>query len=294
MTHAHAEGYTVDWPEKVAGLVEIARHDREWYAELARTLVQPGDRAAVDVGCGGGGMTLALATALGGEGVVAAVDGAPEMLAAVGARLDELPAGHARVEFVAADLGGMAPVRTALGRPADLVWASASVHHAGDQQAAVDALAALLGPGGRLALAEGGLPSRHLPWDVGVGEPGMEVRLEAAHDRWFGRMRAELPGSRPMPYGWTEALRRAGLVEVTTRTTLRERPAPLSERDRWHALDRLGAMVDKLRPIGLLDPADLAAWDRLLDPADEAWLGRRGDLQRLEARSVHMGVHPGV
>jgi SAM-dependent methyltransferase len=295
LTHAHPDDYTVDWPEKVAGLVDIARDDREWYGELARTLVRPGDRAAVDVGCGGGGMTLALAAALGSDGVVVATDSAPEMLAAVAGRLDDLPAGRARVEFVAADLGsGVGPVRAALGRPADLVWASASVHHTGDQQAAVDALAGLLGAGGRLALAEGGLAARHLPWDVGVGEPGLELRLEAAHDRWFARMRVELPGSRPMPYGWTQALRRAGLVDVTTRTTLRERPVPLPERDRDHALDRLGTMVEKLRPTGLLDPADLAVWDRLLDPADEAWLGRRGDLQRLDARSVHVGVRPGV
>ena len=145
---------------------------------------------------------------LGPGGLVVAADGNAEVLAEAGRRLAGVPA---RVELVVADLGdGVEPLRA--HGPADLVWASASVHHVGDQQAAVAALASLLGPGGRLALAEGGLPTRRLPWDVGVGEPGLEVRLEAAQDRWFARMRAALPGSVPMPYGWTEALRRAGLT----------------------------------------------------------------------------------
>jgi SAM-dependent methyltransferase len=226
--------YIVDWSEKAAGLVEMAQDDREWYEALAPTLLRSDDRVAVDIGCGGGGMTLALAAALGERGRVVAVDAEPGLIAAVREQLTaRSPDLLTRVDLIAADLdGGLAPVRAALPGPSDLVWASASVHHLGDQQAAVNALAGLLGPGGRLALAEGGLPARHLPWDLGVGEPGLELRLEAANDRWFTRMRAELPGSTRMPYGWTEALRRAGLVEITTRTTLREQPAPLPEVER--------------------------------------------------------------
>ncbi|WBB55635.1 hypothetical protein [Verrucosispora sp. WMMD573] len=46
-----------------------------------------------------------------------------------------------------------------------------------------------------------------------------------------------------------------------------------------------------MRPTGLLT-ADLDAWDRLLGPADEKWLGHRDDMLRLSARSVHLGVGP--
>lgn len=292
MTSSDPDPYVIDWSEKAGRLVEAARDEADWYAALVASLRRPGDRVAVDVGCGGGGMTLALATALGEGGQVVAVDGAPELLDAVRAQLAKHD-GLARVDLVAADLGdGVAAVRAALTGPAHLVWASASVHHVGDQQAAVDALASLLAPAGRLALAEGGLPTRHLPWDLGVGEPGLELRLEAANDRWFTRMRAELPGSVRMPYGWTGALRRAGLVDVTTRTTLRESPAPLDEADRRQLVDRLARWVGELRPTGLLDPDDLAAWDRLLDPDDPAWLGHRDDVFRLTARSVHLGTRP--
>jgi SAM-dependent methyltransferase len=286
----------MDWVAKAPTLVEAARDEQSWYESMAAALLRPGDRTAVDIGCGGGGMTLALAAALGvvaGQAAqVVAVDGEPELLAAVREALGARPGrALARVDTVAADFGeGVEPVRTMLAAPADLVWASASVHHAGDQQAAVDALVSLLAAGGQLALAEGGLPARHLPWDLGVGEPGLELRLDAAGDVWFNRMRADLPGSVRMPYGWTEAMHRAGLVGVTTRTVLREMPAPLPEPERQRLAERFTRWVDRLRPTGLIDQADLAAWDRLLDPSGAAWLGHRTDTFRLEARSVHLGV----
>jgi SAM-dependent methyltransferase len=290
-----SDPYIVDWAEKAAGLVEVARDEQAWYEAMAPALLRPDDRVAVDVGCGGGGMTLALAAALGEHGRVVAVDAEPELLAAVRvAVLARSGDGLAPVETVAADLGeGVEPVRVALGGPADLVWASASVHHVGDQQAAVGALASLLGAGGQLALAEDGLLARHLPWDVGVGSPGLELRLDAANDKWFTRMRAELPGSVRMPYGWTEALRRAGLVNVTTRTALREWPAPMPEPERHRLAERFVRWIDRLRPTGFLSGEDLATWDRLLDPGGADWLGHRTDVFRLEARSVHLGVRPG-
>jgi SAM-dependent methyltransferase len=276
--------YSIDWSEHADWLAGAAKDDADWYAALAGSLVRPGDRLAVDVGCGGGGMARALAAVLPTGGRAVGVDAASDVLdRARGATPVGLP-----VRYVTADLAGdLAAVRDVLGGPADVVWASAAVHHAGDQQAAVGGLAALLAPGGRLVLSEGGLRPRFMPWDVGVGAPGLEVRLEAAHDAWFAQMRAELPGSVPMPYGWTEALRRAGLTGVTTRSTLLEHPVPLP--DPALALDPLTWRVGRLRAAGLLPAADEAAWDRLLDPDDPAYLGRRTDLYRLEARSVHIG-----
>ncbi|HEX5994290.1 MAG TPA: class I SAM-dependent methyltransferase [Jiangellales bacterium] len=289
-----SDPYVVRWDEKVAGLVEMARDDRPWYDELAGWLLRPGDRVAVDVGCGGGGMTLALAAAMGADGQVVAVDAEPDVLAAVRDQAAGDADRLAEVTLVQADLGdGVEAVRDAMAAPADVIWASASVHHVGDQQRAINALASLLAPDGRLALAEGGLPARHLPWDLGIGAPGLEQRLDAANDRWFTRMREELPGSTPMPYGWPQALRRAGLTGVTTRTFLRERPSPLGTHDTERVIDRFARWVDRIRPTGYLEPSDRHAWDRLLDPADPAWLGHRSDLFSLEARSVHVGERTG-
>lgn len=280
------EPYDIDWTDAADRLAASARTDEDWYRSVAATLVRPGDRVAVDVGCGGGGMAMVLAAALGPDARVIGVDGAPDVLA----RARELT-GNLNVEFVLADLHhGMAPVREQVPDGADLIWASASVHHLGDQQAAVDALAALLREGGRLALAEGGLSPRHLPHDVGVGEPGLESRLQAAQERWFVGMRANLPGAVRMSYGWTEALSRAGLRSVSTRTWLLEQPPPLPTDRLAAVVDRFGHRSARLHEIGLISDDDAAAWRRLLDPTDEAWLGNRGDLFSLDARSVHVGV----
>lgn len=155
------EPYEIDWAAQTARLAVAAEQDREWSERSAAALVRPGDRVAVDVGCGAGGMTAALAAALGPGGLAVGADGSAEVLAAAA---NTHPAGPGRMEWVLADLdAGLDPLKAATGGSADVVWASGSVHHAADQQAAVTALAGLLGPGGRLALAEGGLPARRLP-----------------------------------------------------------------------------------------------------------------------------------
>jgi SAM-dependent methyltransferase len=284
-----SDAYEVDWKEEAGRLVVAARADSGWHETVAAELIRPGDRVAVDVGCGGAGMALALAHTLGHGGLVLAVDGDPEVLAAARSQLDRAHPAETRTVLSNLD-DGVETLRGALPPGgADLIWAAASVHHLADQQAAITALAGLLAPGGRLALAEGGLRPRHLPWDLGLGEPGLEMRLDAAQDAWFAGMRAGLKGSTPMPYGWTAALRRAGLTEVTTRSDLIEHPVPLADDMRDRLLQALSHRVDRMRPTGLLAPGDLDTWERLLDPSDSHWLGHRDDLYWLEARSVHIG-----
>jgi len=305
MAHAHShehghdhehqdDPYVVDWEEATPRLAVAAGADAPWYASVAATLVTPADRITADVGCGGAGMAAALAAAM-TEGRVLAVDGDSGVLEAAQERLAAEALARVAIEFVLDDLGGdLSAVRAATGgRGADVVWASASVHHAGDQQRAVDTLAGLLAPGGRLALAEGGLPLRCLPWEVGVGEPGLEIRLDAAQDMWFTRMRRQLPDAVPMPYGWPAALRRAGLTGVRTATWLFEAPTPLTPADRTRVVAEFGHRVERLKETGLLAADDVAAWTRLLDEGDPAWLGHRDDLQRLTARSVHIGQSEG-
>lgn len=283
--------YAIDWDESRDHLRDTARNDAEWNALAATRLVGPSDRLAVDVGCGGAGMAIALAGALPTDAAVIALDGSAEVLdgARENARAAEIS--EERLAFRQCDLhGGLAGLRKVVTEPADLVWASASVHHVGDQQGAIGQLASLLGTGGRLALAEGGLAPRRLPWDVGVGRPGLELRLDAANDEWFAQMRAELPGSTPMPYGWTEALRRAGLHDVTTFSVLVEKPAPLDAADLDRVLDSIEHRFRRNADRGFLDADDLPSWQRLLDRDDPAWLGHRSDLFLLDVRSIHVGV----
>lgn len=280
----------VDWADDRERLSTAARNDAPWYDTLAASLIESADSLALDVGCGGAGMALALTRALPDQARVLALDASPELLEAARENLAEAGVDPRRATVVRCDLeGGLDAVRAVVPGPADIVWASGAVHHVADQQATVDALAALLAPGGRLALAEGGLRPRLLPWDVGVGEPGLEVRLDAAQDVWFGQMRAALPGSVPMPYGWNEAFRRAGLTDIASRSTLIEQPPPLTAAARTSAIAGLAHRVTRMGATGLIGADDLAAWNRLLDTDDTAWLGRRDDLFVLEARTVHVG-----
>jgi len=284
----HGPGPTVDFGELTEHLARGAEADRAWNAAEVALLVRPGDRVALDVGCGAAGMARALAAA--GVPRVIAADGSADVLAAAAALTDD----H-RITFVHADLpdGLLAladAIRQVSARGADVVWSAAAIHHLGDQQAAIDALAALLAPGGRLAVAEGGLSPRYLPSDLGIGEYGLEDRLIAAHQTWFDRMRAELPGSVRMTYSWAEALRRASLSEVTTRTTVLEKPVPLSADDRAEVLRTIQMRVEQNTEAGTLSDDDVAAWQRLLDPDSDAWLGARSDLASLRAYSVHVGV----
>jgi SAM-dependent methyltransferase len=279
----------VDWAEQAAYLADAARTDAEWYRSVASRLVRPTDRLLVDVGCGGGGMAVALALTAPARRVVA-VDDEPAVLEAAAEVFTEA---GVDVRTAAADAAGdPQALAHAIGGPADLVWASAVVHHAPDQQATVDGLTGLLAPRGRLALAEGGLPRRHLPWDLGTGRPGLESRLEQAQDRWFAAMRDSLPGAVRLPYGWPNALRRAGLVDVTTWTSLIERPAPLSPAERERVAGRLAHRVEWLRERTMLPTEDDEAWSRLLDPDRPEWIGHRDDVFVLDARSVHVGDAP--
>jgi SAM-dependent methyltransferase len=284
-----SDHFDIDWTEAAGRLAESARTDADWYRSVVAVLVGPDDRVAVDVGCGGGGMAVVLAAALGTGGRAIGVDGSADVLAGARALAGGSDLAGGTCEFVLADLHhGMAPLRDVVPDGADVVWASASVHHLGDQQAAVTELAGLLRPGGRLALAEGGLTARHLPHDVGVGEPGLEGRLDAANEVWFNGMRARLPGSVRMPYGWGEALRRAGLSRVTRRSWLLE-PEP----DVAAIADRFGHRYPRLHEMSLISDADAAAWRALLDPAAPEWLGNRNDLGHVEARTVHWGYRAG-
>jgi SAM-dependent methyltransferase len=291
----------IDWSALAGHLRSDATDTAGWTESIAAGLVRDTDRMVVDVGCGAGGMAKSLAAALPAEATVVAIDGDPAVLE----EARSYTGGAVRCELASLD-DGAEPLRAAIGAPADLIWASASVHHAADQQAAIDALASLLAPGGRLALAEGGLPARNLPWDLGIGEPGLELRLDAVQDKWFAAMRAALPGSVPMPYGWTDALTRAGLIGVSTRTVLTEKPVPLSDLDRDRVVTQFQDRVDRLRasaephheqehghghgPVDVMLPAeDLAIWEQLLDPDGPHFLGRRTDLAALSARSIHIG-----
>jgi SAM-dependent methyltransferase len=274
----------------LTNLETSARFDAPWVADAVAWLVEASDRTdgpgplrVLDVGCGAGGAACAFAEAL-APGVVVGFDRDPRLLAV--ARRRAADAGlAARIGWSCAAVDAL-PVEPG---SADVVWASGVVHHLPDQQAAIATLAALLRPGGQLALVEGGLPLRCLPFDIGVGRVGLEARLDEARSRWFADMRDELHGP-PLPYGWPGALRRAGLVDIRVRSFLAEAPPPLDDFGRQVAERHLRSALTELGDRLAADDRDTIA--RLLDPDDAAYIARRDDLMLTAVRTLNVGTAP--
>jgi SAM-dependent methyltransferase len=257
-----------------------AAFDRPWVDEAVGWIMATASGPVADVGCGAGGAACAFAH----HGDVVACDRDPRLIEV--ARRRAAAEGVAdRVRWATGEVGRLPAATGAFG----VVWASGVVHHVADQQAAVGELAGLARPGGTVALVEGGLPLRCLPHDIGLGRPGLEARLDEARARWFEDLRAELHGP-PLPYGWPEALARAGLVDRRSRSFLAEVPPPLDGVGRQVATMHLTSGVEELGD--RLGDDDLATLRRLLDPDDPAWIGHREDLVVTAVRTVHAGTRP--
>ncbi|MER6912023.1 class I SAM-dependent methyltransferase [Streptomyces sp. NPDC000594] len=283
----HHDPHVMDWDE-MGPLLErgaeletpLYRRAAEWLGGIAEPT---GVRRIIDVGSGPGVLTGVLAEAFPRARVVA-VDATPQLLER--ARDRAARSGYAdRFEAHHGELPLPSGAVEALGG-ADLVWAGSVVHHLGDQRAALAELGALLRPGGVLAVVEGGLPTRALPRDIGMGRPGLEARLDAAHADWFQSMRAALPGATDAVEDWRALLAAAGLTPGGSRSFLLDVPAPAPEPVRDHLARGFARARQALA--GVLAEDDLAVLDRLLDPADPLGLALRPDLHLLTARTVHI------
>jgi SAM-dependent methyltransferase len=263
-----------------------------WTAARLRELLGPEKevRRILDIGSGPGVMTCVLAEVF-ADAEAVAVDGTPGLLDRAITRAERLGLGG-RVTVRHTKLpegldGGDERGEGGLGS-ADVVWSSRTVHHLGDQQGALNGLAGVVRPGGLLAVAEGGLPMRFLPRDIGIGRPGLQARLDVAQERWFEIMRAELPGSTTVVEDWPAMLSRAGLSSVGSFAFLLDLAAPLGETARafLHAhLTRLRETVS-----GSLDVEDRRTIDVLLDPGAPEGIMRRPDAFLLSATTVFTGV----
>lgn len=284
----HHDHTDIDWTEMGPLLETQAELFTPLYeralAWLGHKQTEPG--LIVDAGSGPGVVSCLLAEAFPGARVVA-VDGAEPLLERARARATRLGVADRFGTLV----GELPDVLDDLDYPADLMWASRSLHHLGDQRAALAAFAARLASGGTLALLEGGLPARFLPRDIGIGRPGLQARLDALEEERFARMRADLPGAVAETEDWPALMAAAGLRPTGTRSFLLDLPAPTTDRARAY----VAALLSRLRD-GLgedLDATDRATLDRLIDPDDEASVHHRPDVFVLAAHTVYTAVRAG-
>ncbi|MEU2063268.1 class I SAM-dependent methyltransferase [Streptomyces sp. NPDC013455] len=285
--HGHLHGTDIDWNELGPLLESQAELFGPVYeramAWLAQEVTDPG--LIVDAGSGPGVVSCLFAEAFPGARVVA-VDGTAPLLERARARA----ARQGVADRFGTVTGELPEALDELDYPADLLWASRSLHHLGDQRAALAAFAERLAPGGTLALLEGGLPSRFLPRDIGIGRPGLQARMDALEEEWFAGMRADLPGSVAEAEDWPALLTAAGLKHSRTRTFLLDLPAPVPDRARAYVTAHLSRLREGIGEA--LDADDRATLDRLLDPADPASVRVRPDLFVLGAYTVYTAVRP--
>ncbi|ODU06474.1 MAG: methyltransferase type 12 [Pseudonocardia sp. SCN 72-86] len=230
-------------------------------------------RRIVDLGCGTGAGTFALIERF-PDAHVTAVDASAEHLQALRAKACARGVDD-RVWPVQADLD---PDDWPDLGTADLVWASASMHHMAHPDRALAKVRDLLAPGGLFAVVElAGFP-RFLPADAPEGRPGLEERAHAAADGLHaGRVPHRGADWGPMltAAGFTVAAERTVSVDIDGGTD------PAVGRYAHGSLQRIRHAV-----ASVLDPEDLAALDALLDPGSPDGLLRRDDLAVRTERTV--------
>ncbi|MCX4965850.1 class I SAM-dependent methyltransferase [Streptomyces sp. NBC_00654] len=281
----HTHGTTdLDWDAMGPRLEREAELSSPQYEEAARWIAglpdAPEVRRVLDIGSGPGVVTCLLAEVFPGAEVVA-VDATPALLERTAARARRLGLGD-RVRTLEAEL----PEGISRLGEADLIWAGNSLHHMGDQRAVLAGFAEHLRPGGTVALVEGGLPTRRLPRDIGIGRPGLEARLDAVSSAWFQTMRSELPAAKHETEDWNALFNAAGLTPQGTRSFLLDLTAPLSDTAREYVVETFVRAREAFAD--LLDADDVAVLDRLLDPEDPAGLHLRPDVYLLTARTVQL------
>lgn len=286
-SHRHLQGPVhldeADWEALAAHtelegelLLAFVTDSVQWIFELRGPGAPPVGRV-LDIGSGPGVGTCELAR-LFPDAQVVAVDGSPAMLD----RTAQRAAAHGldrRITTHFAELpGGLDDLE-----PADVIWASMSLHHIGDETNALGVLRELLERSGLLVVTEFGEPMRFLPDDLGVGQPGLGDRLSRAESDWFAAMRAGLAGSVPSA-DLVSMLSSAGFDVVGSRLALERFDPPLSDAARHVTARHVRRAREQFSEV--LDDDDLRTLDVLSDPDDPRSVVRRADAFLATSRQI--------
>jgi SAM-dependent methyltransferase len=280
--HHHQHKYAEDDQAAMAELLDLdAEVTRPYLTEVMGWIgglgQQPPHRI-LDLGCGTGTGALALAQRFTGAEVTAV-----DMSGAMLSRLQEKARGLGvaeRITTIEADLDQGWPGTG----PADLVWASAAMHHLADPDRVLSEIFAALRPGGLLVVTELASFPWFLPDDIGLGHPGLEARCHA--------VRAEAHAEQMPTLGsdWGPRLARAGFtIEAERPYTITLTP-PLPAAASRYAQVALGRMRSAFGD--RLGASDRAVLDTLIDSDGPGSVLRRGDLTVRDERTVWVGTRP--
>ncbi|BEL02229.1 hypothetical protein Q0Z83_004200 [Actinoplanes sichuanensis] len=254
-----------------------AAHLAELTARVAELAGEHPVNDILDIGAGTGTGTFALLQRF-PAATVTAIDTADEMLSHL---RDSAAARHLadRVRPLRADLDEAWPTTG----PADLVWASSSMHHMADPDRVLRDVHAALRPGGLLAMIEMDRMPRFLPDDLGFGTPGTEARCHTLLDE---ARAAHLPH---IGADWPSRLTAAGFRIVESREMTVDVPSPLPEpaiRYAYATLSRIRQSV-----ADRLSPEDVSTLDTLLTRNGPQALHTRKDLRVTSTRAVWLATH---
>ena len=199
-------------------------------AGLAALAPQPGERV-LDLGCGGGASTEALAEAVGAQGRVTAVDVSPDLLARARARLE----GRANVELIEADAQ-----RHAFAPGHDALFSRCGMMFFEDPPAAFENLRRALRPGARAVFVAWREPARN-QWAA--------VPMTFVQEGLGGSVATSGPG----PFAWADPgvfrplLEGAGFSEVQADT--HEFMAEIAEGDDPDPVLRAASFMTRIGPL---------------------------------------------
>jgi SAM-dependent methyltransferase len=241
---------------------------------IASLGLRPGMRV-LDAGCGTGESLAWLQDAVDPAGTVVGIDLSAVHVSA--ARRNASP----RIEVIQCDLLRAPLVPASF----DLIWCVNTINHLRDPIKAVDHLAELLQPGGRIVLAQSSLlADMYFAWDARLER----VTNEAVHHYYRDRYHLEehdLAATRSL----VGVLRRARLRNVTARTFVIERVSPVGAADEEYLLEAVfrNTWGERLRPY--LSDDDFAELGRLCDPQHPQFALRRQDFHFLQSFSLVTG-----
>lgn len=262
-----------DHHDHFGGLLDLdAEVLHEYHGEIIRCVASlTVDRPhIIDVGAGTGTGSLALARQL-PEATIVAVDVSESMLEHLQHKAHALGIAD-RVRTVQADLDQPWPD---LG-PADLIWASASMHHMADPGRALGEALAALRPGGLLVISELDSFPRFLADGEGAA---LEERCQAI----MSSLRTD--AGMHMDEDWAARLTQAGFTIEAHRRTDIALQSPLPAAAHRYAQISLGHMRERISD--RLSADDLRALDDLL-----ATVPDRDDLTVRTTRTVWLGRRP--
>jgi SAM-dependent methyltransferase len=246
----------------------------ELRAAIADLELKP-DMRVLDAGCGTGEALKWLAEEIGPSGEAIGFDLASAHVAKAAAYVP------AHVLVVQASLL-QAPFRP---HTFDLIWCVNTVNHLRDPIGAVSTLRSLARNGGRIVLGQSSLvPEMYFAWDSRLERVTNEAVRQYYRDR-YGLSEHDLTHVRSV-VGW---LRAVGLRDVTVRTLVLERIAPLRPADEAYLVEVIfrGTWGERLRPY--LSGADYAELVSLCDPNAYQFALRRPDFHFLQCFTLVIG-----